>query len=122
MQMTQEALAQQAGLSTKTINRFENGRHDGRFDTVKRLAKALKVDTEAITGPPPPPLGLGANGAQPNEVLIGKVDEILSRMDTLEAQLALLVPAVQATGKRSPAKARKSRATSSRPAKKRATG
>lgn len=56
----QEDLAHHANLSVKTISRFENGRHDGRRDTVRKLAKALEVEPSEIVGDPPPPLAMGA--------------------------------------------------------------
>jgi transcriptional regulator with XRE-family HTH domain len=56
---TQEDLAREAGVSYKTISRFENGRHEGRGDTIRKIAEALGVDRDTIVGPPPAPLGLG---------------------------------------------------------------
>ncbi len=61
---SQEDLAREAGLSTKTISRFENGRHDGRRDTVRRIVEALDVEEIDLVGPPPDPLGL----SQPSQL------------------------------------------------------
>ncbi len=61
---SQEDLAREAGLSTKTISRFENGRHDGRRDTVRRIVEALGVEEIDLVGPPPDPLGL----SQPSQL------------------------------------------------------
>jgi len=41
--MTQEALAEKAGLSRVYIARLETGKQDPTLTTLKRLAKALKV-------------------------------------------------------------------------------
>jgi transcriptional regulator with XRE-family HTH domain len=83
-QWSQERLAQEAGLSVKTVGRFERGQHDGRPHTVKALAKALKVEAQAITGPPPPPLGLGDSQL---DRLEKKVNELTAIIDQLVTQL-----------------------------------
>jgi transcriptional regulator with XRE-family HTH domain len=41
--MTQEALAEKAGISRVYIARLETGRQDPTLATLKKLAKALKV-------------------------------------------------------------------------------
>jgi transcriptional regulator with XRE-family HTH domain len=41
--LTQEALAEKAGLSRAYIARLEIGRHDPTLSTLEKLAKALKV-------------------------------------------------------------------------------
>lgn len=41
--LTQEALAEKAGLSLGYIARLEIGRHDPSLSTLVKLAKALKV-------------------------------------------------------------------------------
>jgi transcriptional regulator with XRE-family HTH domain len=56
--LSQEDLARKAELSVKTISRFENGRHDGRRDTVRRIVEALGIEEADLIGPPPDPLGL----------------------------------------------------------------
>jgi transcriptional regulator with XRE-family HTH domain len=73
--MSQEDLAQEASVSVKTISRFENGRHDGRRTTVRRIADALGVDEADIIGPPLDPLGLGS----PTQLdrIEAKLDELL---------------------------------------------
>lgn len=55
---SQEDLARRADVSTKTISRFENGRHDGRRGTVRQIVEALGVEESDLLGPPPDPLGL----------------------------------------------------------------
>jgi transcriptional regulator with XRE-family HTH domain len=42
--MTQEDLAQRAGVSTDMIGRIETGGTGARFPTIQKLAEALKVD------------------------------------------------------------------------------
>lgn len=87
---SQEDLASKAGLSTKTISRFENGRHEGRNDTIRKLARALRVNEVDITGPPPPPLGLETQTQEAPRVeneLAGILAEI---KDQLARQTAVL--------------------------------
>lgn len=74
---SQEDLAQHAKLSVKTVSRFENGRHDGRRDTIRKLLKALEVDETTLLGEPPVPLGLGPTQLDRIEL---KLDELLSRL------------------------------------------
>lgn len=66
--LTQEELAHRAGISTKTVSRFENGRHDGRRQTVRSIAGALEVEEAAILGPPRAPLGLDAGPSQLDQI------------------------------------------------------
>lgn len=47
--LTQAELAQAAGLSTDTLVKLENARHEPRPGTVRKLAKALDVPVEALT-------------------------------------------------------------------------
>ena len=76
---THEDLAHASGLSVKTISRFANGRHEARGGTVRALAQALKVPEQAITGPPPPPLGLGADA--PTVVDGDQLDRVEAKLD-----------------------------------------
>ena len=46
--LTQELLAENAGLSLRTVQRIENGEVVPRGDTLKRLALALKVSPDEI--------------------------------------------------------------------------
>ncbi|MFA4835959.1 MAG: helix-turn-helix transcriptional regulator [Dehalococcoidia bacterium] len=46
--LTQEELAELAGLTPLSISRWENGKRKPRFKSIRRLAKALKVDPEEI--------------------------------------------------------------------------
>ena len=46
--LTQEELAQKAGLVVVTINRIEKGHQKPRFKTIRKLAKALKVEPSEI--------------------------------------------------------------------------
>ena len=68
---SQEDLSRETGLSVKTISRFENGRHDGRRDTVRRIVAALEIDEVDLIGPPPDPLGLN----QPSQ--LDRIEEML---------------------------------------------
>ncbi|MFC1893605.1 helix-turn-helix transcriptional regulator [Chloroflexota bacterium] len=46
--LSQEDLAKKAEITTGTINRLENGKQKPRFGTIRRLAKALKVNPKDI--------------------------------------------------------------------------
>lgn len=82
---SQEDLAAKSGLSVKTISRFENGRHEGRNETVRKLAKAFRVNEVDITGPPVAPLGLdGLPEARP----ANGQDDLADRLDAIEQALA----------------------------------
>jgi transcriptional regulator with XRE-family HTH domain len=43
MDLSQDSLAQEAGLERKTINRIENGHFSPSVDSLFRLCKALEV-------------------------------------------------------------------------------
>ncbi|HEY0666603.1 MAG TPA: helix-turn-helix domain-containing protein [Sphingobacteriaceae bacterium] len=47
---SQEELAEAAQLSLRTIQRIESGESEPRGDTLKRLAKALNVTVDELTG------------------------------------------------------------------------
>lgn len=86
---SQEDLAAKSGLSVKTISRFENGRHEGRNDTIRKLARALKVNEVDVTGPPPPPLGLVAEPGDTAEVGLESVlAQLLTAVTTQNELLA----------------------------------
>lgn len=80
--LTQDELAHEAGVSVKTVSRFENGRHDGRRTTVRQIAKALGVDEADILGPPLDPLGLGAT------TQLDRIEQTLSELREAVATLA----------------------------------
>ena len=48
---TQEALAEQAGVSVDAVTRIESGKRSPRLDTLERLAQALAVDLETLVAP-----------------------------------------------------------------------
>lgn len=48
--LTQAELAERAGLRRATVNRLEAGAHGARVSTVRRLADALSVRPEELTG------------------------------------------------------------------------
>lgn len=49
---TQADVAQAADMSTVQYNGYENERHEPSEQTMKRLAKALKIKAEALWGDP----------------------------------------------------------------------
>lgn len=62
---TSEQLAQEAGLSYKTISRLENGDvEEPRRNTIKKLASALKVTEAAITGERPSSMDIEQTASQ----------------------------------------------------------
>lgn len=95
--LSQEELSHLAGVSVKTISRFENGRHDGARRTVRAIAKALKVNEHDIVGEPPTPLGLGtdpytelrAEVATVSDKMDRVLDDLLSRVAALELGASL---------------------------------
>lgn len=48
--LTQEELAQIAGLSKNAVNRLEVGKAEPRMSTLRKLAKALNVDPSELIG------------------------------------------------------------------------
>jgi transcriptional regulator with XRE-family HTH domain len=48
--LTQQELAQRAGLSADTILKLENNRWEPRLRTIRALAEALDVHPDALTG------------------------------------------------------------------------
>jgi transcriptional regulator with XRE-family HTH domain len=82
---TQEDLSARSGLSVKTVSRFENGRHEGRNETVRKLAKALRVNEIDITGPPPDPLGLSSEPEPP-----GIQEQLAAMTAAIDTQAAAL--------------------------------
>ena len=47
--LTQAELAKAAGVSVDTVVKLENGRHEPRPATVRKLARALRVEVEVLT-------------------------------------------------------------------------
>lgn len=80
---SQEDLSRETGLSVKTISRFENGRHDGRRDTIRRIVEAVGVSEADLVGQPPDPLGLG----EPSQLdrIEGVLTDLLERVEALQA-------------------------------------
>jgi len=48
--LTQEELAERAGLSKNAVNRLEVGKAEPRMSTLRKLAKALDVDPSELVG------------------------------------------------------------------------
>ncbi len=46
--LSQRELAEKVGMSTGQINRIENGIHQPRFSTIRKLAVALSVSPEEL--------------------------------------------------------------------------
>lgn len=46
--LTQEQVAEKAGISQKHLSRIEKGYHNPRFDMIIQVAKALNVPTDAL--------------------------------------------------------------------------
>lgn len=49
--LTQEELAKKAGITRATLSRLESGAENPYPSTIRKLAKALGVDPEALMGP-----------------------------------------------------------------------
>lgn len=111
--LSQEELAHLAGISVKTISRFENGRHDGSRSTVRSLAKALKVNEHEIVGPPPAPLGLGDSQLDRIEA---KLDELLTQLAASQLPAGFDAAAFQAGAQQAPSAEEPPRRTGSQQA------
>lgn len=48
--LTQEELAERAGIGTATLNRIEKDRVEPHFRTIRKIAKALDVDARDLIG------------------------------------------------------------------------
>ena len=48
--LTQEDLAQQAGLTTASVARIERNETEPRMSTLRKLAKALDIDPAELVG------------------------------------------------------------------------
>ena len=48
--LTQEELAEKAGVSASTIVHVERNRQEPHFRTIRKLAKALDIDPTALLG------------------------------------------------------------------------
>jgi transcriptional regulator with XRE-family HTH domain len=46
--LTQEELADRAGIGTATLNRIEKDRVEPHFRTIRKLAKALDIDPSVL--------------------------------------------------------------------------
>lgn len=46
--LTQEQVAEMAGISPKHLSRIENGHHNPRFDMIIQIAQALNIPTDAL--------------------------------------------------------------------------
>jgi transcriptional regulator with XRE-family HTH domain len=46
--LTQQELAQRAGIGLTTLNRIENDHAEPHFRTIRKLAKALRVDPAVL--------------------------------------------------------------------------
>jgi len=51
--LTQVELGEKAGMSEATINRLEQGKHDARISTVRKLAAVLGVPPAELVGEEP---------------------------------------------------------------------
>ena len=53
--MSRAEVADQAGVSVRTLEGWEQGRSDPPATAVFRIADALKVSVDSFKAPPPPP-------------------------------------------------------------------
>lgn len=111
--LSQEDAAYEIGTTAKSLRAWEHG-GPIRWDNAKKVAEFYGVEPERLVS-----REISQNGQphviHPDEVVVGKLDEIIARLDGLEASLALAVPALS-----EPAPATKPR--SRKTAKKRAAG
>lgn len=85
---TNASLAYEAKVSEKTVSRLINASREPRYATLERIATALNVSVEELTGPPPAPLGLTA----PPRVSVEEdvLTQLLSLVSGLDEQVRLL--------------------------------
>jgi transcriptional regulator with XRE-family HTH domain len=86
-----ETVAHEAGVSTKTISRWVNRRHDPTRDTVEGVAEALGVDPDWLW-PPPKPLDISTAAEQD-----ARLDELAQQFDRIEHKLDALLTAMEIT-------------------------
>jgi transcriptional regulator with XRE-family HTH domain len=77
--MTNESLARKAGLSTKTVSRFVNGKHEARVATIEALAKALRVPEREIRGAPPSPFAEGKRASDTAEDRLAQLEQRVTK-------------------------------------------
>jgi transcriptional regulator with XRE-family HTH domain len=88
---THEDLAHAAGLSVKTVSRFEKGRNEGRRTTIRKLAQALNIDEADIIGAPPAPLGLGVvQSDDAGNEAAATLRQLVERQEAVEQALVAL--------------------------------
>ena len=51
--LSQEELGELAGLARESIVRLESGTREARPATIRKLAKALRIEPHELMGPPP---------------------------------------------------------------------
>ena len=61
--LTQRELAEKVGMSRGQINRIEQGVHEPRFSTIRKLAEALSVSPEELVAWSDQPLREGSEGS-----------------------------------------------------------
>jgi transcriptional regulator with XRE-family HTH domain len=83
---SQEKLAHEAGVSTKTVSRLENGERETRRYILRKVADALGVNEIDLLGQPPAPLGLGAREDQ----VSGGFEEFRDHVADIRSDLAEL--------------------------------
>lgn len=81
--MTQEALAERAGLSYKFIGEIERGRGNPTIDTLQRLASALGLDAGDLLAAP-------ARDASPDALYQIRTRDLQTIREALESAEALL--------------------------------
>lgn len=62
--LSQSELAEKAGLQTSAVSHFEVGRRAPSFDNLKRLAEALQVSIDFLSGRVADPAGVGKQAEQ----------------------------------------------------------
>lgn len=69
---TQPELAHEAHVSVGTISRLENGKHEGRMQTVRAVAQALGVETQDLLP-----------ASEPDEAELDQLDRIERKLDRI---------------------------------------
>ena len=127
--LSQRELADRVHVDTKTVSRWENGRHQATRRNANRLADALGVGVEEIGGELPAPLGRSARADQIESVdqkfteLVQQIFErddehranMYERLAAIEKKLDTVLTRLGATGVPAPQGELGRRATGSAP-------
>jgi transcriptional regulator with XRE-family HTH domain len=93
--LTQEALAERAGVTARVIQRWESGRVFPNEDSLQRLAVALGMSREELIGlPDPPSASFGDQLRRVEELQLELAERVATLQEDLEQMRHDLAPLV----------------------------